>query len=414
MKKLLPLIAIIMVMVLLICSWGCTEKENKEYLEKKVITVDTDKALVITKTKEETLTAYANQKALWDFSSDLVKGSYASDDILLSPLSVYIALAMLCNGAGSTTKDGILQTLGLDEENANAYASYLLQLYTEESEVQLANSIWYRESFPPKDSFLQTNTKYYNAEIYKSSFDNQTVKDVNNWVKDNTNDLIDKIIDDIDQNTIMMLLNAISFMDKWNDPFEFTTKKNFNNYAGKEVSAEFLSRTLHSYRQTDNALAFSYAFENSRYSFVGVLPNEDIDSYIGNFDSEELEELLTSKVSGRAVCSLPVFSKKYEITLNDILSDMGMREAFGGNADFSDGWDVVRGTVQVDQVRHKSFIDVNKNGVKAAAVTIIEMKANSAYDEREPIYITLDRPFVYMLVDNDYNIPLFIGTVTNV
>jgi serpin B len=132
---------------------------------------------------------------------------------------------------------------------------------------------------------------------------------------------------------------------------------------------------------------------------------------VQNLTGEELQGLLDNKKYGEVECELPKFTYEYQINLNQILQDMGMDTAFGNGADFSKMADCAYGNLYIGDVVHKTYIEVDENGTKAAAITGVGMTTESVV---EKYYVRLDRPFVYMIVDNETELPIFIGTLMDV
>lgn len=368
--------------------------------------------------REVSLSSPQNRDALVNFGSEVLQNLYDSKNTLISPLSIYLALAMLANSAAGDTLTEMLSVMGLSIETLNEYCGHLYGLYVENDTnnevVKIANSIWYNKEntdFVPKTEFLDTNSLYYGAEIYNTVFDDNAVKDINNWVKENTNNMINKILDNLNPLTIMILINALVFEDKWCSEFYNTVSGDFTDFNGNITSADYLRKTLSNYYDNGNAKAFCYKFENARFGFLGILPNQDIGSYMANFDGEELISLLNNNIEADVNAKLPCFTYDYGSSLNNTLSDMGMPSIFN-DADFTAGWEAGGEDLYVSNVMHKTFIEVTKSGVRAAAVTAIIMEATSA-PTIPPITIALDRPFVYAIMDMTYQVPLFIGVTGN-
>ncbi|MFA6866254.1 MAG: serpin family protein [Clostridia bacterium] len=386
--------------------------------------VSKEKKIMSTENLNSNLLSEKNQNSLLGFSGEIINRNYKKDtNLLISPISIYLALAMLTNAANGETLTQMLTSLGCDQEEINTYCGYLYSLYAENPDnidvVGIANSIWYNENnlgYTPKDSFLDINSTYYGAEIYKADFTKKrTVTDINNWVDNKTNGNIDKIISSIDPMVIMYLINTLSFENQWDTYFSSTEKGNFTNFDGKNVNAKYIKDKLLTYYDSGKALAFSYPFKNRRFSFLGILPNGDINTYLSEFDGEELANLLKNQKGSNVTARVPCFSYKYDTSLNESLIGMGMSSMFN-NADFSNGWDVDVGEVKVADILHKTFIEVDKNGLKAAAATKVEMRCTSGelIGVSGNITINLDRPFMYAIMDMQYNVPLFIGVTGEV
>ena len=370
-----------------------------------------------------------------NFGVDLLKKCYENKkegvkNLLISPLSVSAALSMTANGADGETLGEMEKVLGngLSLDEMNEYmAYYISQLPDEEKEkIYLADSIWFKDDPTLKvyDEFLETNKKYYNAEIYKSAFEPDTiVKDVNSWVNRNTQGMIPTLItkENIKSNTMMMLINTLYFEAEWWSPYLSTTDGTFTDLDGNKLPIKKMDSMERQYFDLGNADAFKKPYKNGDYSFVGILPHEDVDfnEYISNLDGAALAEGLKECEDPDTVdlyVMIPKFKYNYSESLKDILSDLGMKTAFDENkADFSKINDLsVEDALPlyIDDVLHKTKIEVTEKGTKAAAATAVVMGAGAAAPiEKKKVYIYLDRPFVYMIVDKN-NVPLFIGAAT--
>lgn len=341
---------------------------------------------------------------------------------LISPLSIQLALAMTANGADGDTKTEMEAALagGGKLEDLNKYLyTYINQLPSaKDYRVNIANSIWFREGkehISVEQTFLQTNANYYNASIYEMPFNEETKNKINEWVKENTYDMIDSIIDNIDPDTMMYLINAVAFDAKWQEAYEkyAVYEGDFHTLEGATQSAELMSSEESIYVENENVTGFIKPYKDNKYSFVALLPRESgqaaFESCIQELTGEGLQKLLTNTKKGLIAATLPKFSYEYEIGMNDILKELGMEKAFdSGQADFSKLGQSSDGNLSIGSVLHKTYIEVDESGTKAAAVTKVEVDVESetAYD----YIVCLDRPFIYMIIDNETNLPIFVGT----
>ena len=350
---------------------------------------------------------------------DLFKGA-AQDaqsegkDLLISPLSVSQALAMTTNGAKGQTKEEMEKLLGdkLDIDALNKYYASYTNALKKTDELHLANSLWIKEGYVQvPDAFLQTTKDYYGADAFTAPFDDTTVTDVNNWVNLNTDEMIPELIDEMNPEWIMLLINALAFEADWATPYFVSDvhESTFHAYDG-DMQASMMSGTEHTYLQDDKATGFIKQYKDGRYSFAAILPNKDItvSDYISEMTGESLADLLNSQSHETVYTLLPKFKYDYSIKMNDMLKALGMKTAFiRGIADFT-GLNAL-GETFVDLVLHKTFIQVDELGTKAGAVTMVAMAGNGMM--REPKEVYLDRPFIYMILDNETNLPIFIGYV---
>ena len=412
-------IGLVIISLLLVCAMavnltGCTmEVQAKDLMEG------------ITPNNVNALDDLSAQNAdVTDFAIRLFKASNESGkNTLISPLSVLCALAMTANGAEEETLAQMEEVLGMTTEELNLYLySYMKNLpQGDKYKLSLANSIWFTEDerFTVNQDFLQTNADYYGADIYKAPFDKQTLKDINNWVKQNTDKMIPEILDDISGDAVMYLVNALAFEAEWSEIYEKNQVREgeFTKEDGSKQNVDFMYGTEGTYFEDENAIGFMKMYKGGKYAFVAMLPNEgvDVSEYIASLDGESLNALLANPQYGTVHTSIPKFETEYSVEMSEILKDMGMTEAFDMyNADFEGLGTSTGGNIYISRVLHKTFISVGEKGTKAGAATIVENKDGAAAEPTEPKEVYLDRPFVYMLVDCENNIPFFIGTMMDV
>ncbi|MBP3436244.1 MAG: serpin family protein [Clostridia bacterium] len=352
---------------------------------------------------------------------------------LISPLSIQLALAMAANGAGGETKAQLEALLGgdipLKQLNEYLYTYIKRLIASDESALKLANSIWLRndKALTVEKEFLASNAKYYDAQAYKAAFDDTTVKSINDWVSKNTDGMIDSILNDIPPYAMLYLLNAVSFEAPWDTPWkkEWVKDGQFTTYSGDERAVKTLDKKndYGYYYDDGKALGFSYSLQGDDgvwYDFVALLPNEgtDVYDYVAGLTAEEyLQAMSHFKKADRLITKLPTFKYEYEKNMNDILSDLGVRDMFDASkADLSKMGRYGDLGLVVNDVLHKTVIDVTPGGVKAAAVTSIMPGDGAPMPPANPkiVEIILDRPFVYMIVDRKTDLPVFMGVVTDI
>ena len=344
---------------------------------------------------------------------------------LISPLSILYALAMTANGADSETLAQMEQVLGMDAENLNSFMlAYMDQLPEGKAyKMSLANSIWFKDDprFEVKESFLQTNADYYDASIYKAAFDQGTLNDINAWVKKHTDGMIPEVLDEIPEDAIMYLVNALAFEAEWDEIYEKTQVwgGDFTTEDGTRQDVEMMHSQENAYLEDDLATGFIKYYKGRKYAFAALLPNAGVtvSEYVDSLTGEHLLEMLSDPEHVQTIVTLPKFETEYDIEMSAHLEAMGMPDAFDYRvADFSrmgtyTGEDV---NICIDRVIHKTFISVAEKGTKAGAATVVEMDTEGAMSVEDYREVVLDRPFVYMLIDCETNLPFFIGTMMNV
>lgn len=341
---------------------------------------------------------------------------------LISPLSVLSALSMTANGARGETRSQIEAVLGLDADTLNAYLyTYGQQLFqTESVQLNLANSIWLKDdpSLSVKSDFLQTNADYHGASMYKAPFDKTTLQDINAWVKNKTDGAIPALLEDLPEDAVMCLVNALVFQAQWDDPYTKNQVRTgvFTKEDGVTQNADFLYGSEGVYYQDDQAVGFMKPYKGGKYGFLALLPNEgvSISSYVSGLTGEKLTALLNEPHYTAVHTALPKFEANYSVEMSDILMAMGMSQAFHPfHADFGDLATYNGENLYIKQVQHQSFLSVSEKGTQGGAATAVLMAPrNAAPLETKEIY--LNRPFVYMLIDCENNIPFFIGTMMEI
>ena len=338
------------------------------------------------------------------------------ENLTFSPLSMVLCLALIANGAEGSTLSEIEALIGMPIEDFNKMAySFVNGLYSGKNcEVNIANSVWYYDGgyLKVRDEFLQTNADWYGADIFAAPFDESTVKDVNSWCDEKTDGMIDKVIDTIDDNTVMFLINALSFDAKWAELYEKSQKKDgvFNNYGGGTSNVQMLWSDEKYYIGGEGFRGFTKDYEGGKYSFVALLPDADRDVYefaAGISGAEWLSILASKQRQSVAVC-MPEFTNSSSLDLIDSMKALGVDDMFSdAGADFSSMATSDRGNLFVGIFKQESFIQVDMNGTKAAAITLGGMNDKATSVERYSVY--LDRPFVYAIVDNATGVPMFVG-----
>lgn len=350
-----------------------------------------------------------------------------SQNIMISPISVAMALHMTYNGADSGTKEAMakaLEVTGIDLDALNQKNQDLLQrLKTADPKVKLeiANSIWLREDMAFDQDFLKRNKDYYSAGAYNLDFGDSGAADIiNNWVEENTKGLIKDIVDPpIDPMAIMFLINAVYFQGTWTEQFDdqATFEDVFYLASGGQAKVPMMNQsgTYDYYEAPDfQAIRLPYGKEKRMAMYV-FLPDEN--SSLADFHKKlnyaNWENWLSRFEAKSGTIMLPRFSLEYEKSLKDALTELGMKIAFEpGSADFSrmvpaDNSD----DIYINDVKHKTFIEVDESGTEAAAVTSVEMRVTSM-----PLYdfnMKVDRPFFYVIHDSETGAVLFMGSVTD-
>ncbi len=329
---------------------------------------------------------------------------------------------MVANGSAGDTKTQMERVLGMEVSVLNEYLySYRKSLVNgEKYKLSLANGIWFRdsESFAVKEDFLEKNASYYNAGAYKAPFDASTVRDINSFVKENTDGMIKDIIDEIPAAAVMYLVNAFAFEAEWQNIYYKHQVRDgvFTTEAGEILGVDMMYSTEGTYIEDENATGFIKYYVDRKYAFAALLPREgmSVGAYIDTLTGSGVTEMLSSAEYATVQAAMPKFEFEFDTEMSETLHTLGMYDAFSPEtAEFSLMGSSTEGPLYISKVIHKTFISVGEKGTKAGAATLVEMYTGTAApDEIKTVY--LDRPFVFMIIDCENNIPIFIGTLADV
>ena len=355
-----------------------------------------------------------------NFSAEIFSHTAGENNSLVSPVSLLYALAMTANGADGRTLAEFEKLIDTDMNKLNSYlAAFTTNMpQSPKAKLDMANAIWFRDNgFTANEDFLDINRNYYGAGVYTAPFDDGTVKDINNFVKDATDGQIDKILDNIPKSTVMYLLNALSFDSEWEEKYkkEQIHDRTFTAYDGSTQTVKMMYSQENRYIEDENTTGFTKDYKGGNYRFVALLPDEntEIIDYVKALTGEKLTNLLNTQ-SCTVDVGIPQFESNYDAEMKDILTDMGLDSFFDpATADFSK-MGSAQYNLYVSSVIHKTTLTLDDNGTKAAAITLVSQDEGAAVLPEDLKTVILDRPFVYMIVESQTDIPVFIGTVMTI
>ena len=392
---------------------GCSGSSNVVDLMKDVKAAEIQTDTVLT---EEALLSST------DFAVRLLQESMADKkNLLISPLSLELALTMTANGASGNTLTQMEEVLGLSADQLNPYLhAYTKQFADEEhAALHLANSIWLKEDkkLTVNPDFLQTNADYFQAGVYKAPFDNSTVNAINDWTSGHTKEMIPTLLDKIPDEAVMYLVNALAFEADWEVPYieDQVDSGTFTREDGTTEEVEYLHSSESEYLKDEKASGFLKYYANGDYAFAALLPDEGIsvDDYIASLSGEHLQNLLTASELTTVEASIPKFESGSDTNMAETFQNMGMTDAFDyKRADFSNLGSYEGGYLCINRILHKTHISVTETGTKAGAASAVEMAVKMSMIPPEEIKtIRLDRPFLYMIIDCHTSTPVFLGVL---
>lgn len=400
---------ILLVPVICCGIFSCTKSNDDNPGVTKTITLPANGAAVV----------QANNIFGLKFLQAQLKEDAADNNKLISPLSIYLALSMVYNGADNTTKDSIaaaLQSMGISIDDINATCKAIIeQLPGEDSKVtmDIANSIWYKQrDIQPLPAFITATTNYFDAQVQPIT----TADAVNSWVNDKTKGKIKKVLESISPEDLMYLINAIYFKGSWQHKFKTEDTHNAPFYLqdGSTIPVPFMQQkdTFNiAFGSGCRAVEIPYGGGNSysMYLIDGYGSTQPVNELAANLNTTALSSFTTGMHKADVTLVMPKWESSYAIdNMRPVLAALGMDIAFTDVADFGKMYTATG--VQITKAIHKTYIKVDEEGTVAAAVTGIGMTATSMpVDE----IIKFDHPFMYIIAEKQTGAVLFTGILNN-
>lgn len=368
------------------------------------------------------------KKASFDFAAELFKKVCSKDigtgkNTMVSPTSVMQALALAANGADGETLAEFEKLLGgtlsIDDINRNTQSLITSIKNSEDVKFSTANSIWVREAenFSLIGDYQEKCARVLDAGSFVIPFDQSGADRVNSWVEKNTNGMIKKLIDSFTPEDMCVLANCMAFEGEWNKEYKdgnIDEKGKFVNASGKQEDCVMLTSYEDMYIKGDGVTGFMKDYKGGKYRFVALLPDKDssVKELAQSLTGEKLSELVNGvsrEYSVKAI--MPEFKFDYDAGIASQIRDMGLEQAFRDSADFSK---MSETKLFIGDIIHKTHIELDRKGTKAAAATGIIMRTNSIEAAKKEVTVKLDRPFMFAIVDANTNLPVFMGIVNSV
>ena len=357
----------------------------------------------------------SDRLALLSFCADLARQTLNDqENLVLSPVSALYALGMCASGAKQNTLAQLEAAFGLNIQTLNFYLhAYGRQLTAgTNGQVNLANSIWMNNAnrFTVPQDYLQALVSHYDAQAFYGAFDQAMCEAINAWISRNTDGMIPSMLDEIDRLAAIYLINTLSLKLEWSEPYMTPVQRPFYPASGEAQQCDMLYGEETCYLKDENTTGFMKPFENG-FAFVALLPDENvpISAYLASLTGEKLAGLLDHPNRECTVFTqLPEFETDSSFELIDPLEALGIRDLFiQGAANLSGmGSD----QLYVTRVLQKAHLKLDRNGTEAAAATVL-IEEDAAIPFDDIYYVQLNRPFIYMIVDQNAKLPLFIGVI---
>ncbi|HHX17782.1 MAG TPA: proteinase IV [Clostridium sp.] len=366
-----------------------------------------------------------NSKFAFDIFKEISKDE-EGENIFISPFCISTALSILYQGAGSDTKEEMTKVLGyesLEIAEVNKSYKYLLNYFnqlTEDVKLKNSNSIWINSLLGDniiKADFISTNQDVFNTLVESRDFSEEGIADeINNWISEATEGKIDKMLDKVPAEMLSYIISAVYFKGIWTEEFDAdrTDISRFYDEDGNTENVMMMAKEGElEYGEGDGYKAVKLPYGDGEMTMYCILPDENtpINDFIQNIDLLKWNEIKNSiSKNDDVLLKLPRFKIEYAKdnsgSLKESLKALGMKKAFEDDADLSGMSDI---SALVDDVLHKAVVEVNEKGTEAAGVVIIPIGPTSVL---RPTFIA-NRPFVFVIADEEYDTILFMGKVCN-
>lgn len=343
------------------------------------------------------------------FFKEVNRNVKPGENVVVSPYSAGVVLSMLAEGAEGETR--------VEFDNAlNGCLFKAEELGDEKVVVESANSVWVSDDFSVRNRYVDLLSNDFNAFITTQNFaDPATLKAINNWCAENTSGKITEIIDRLGPDMVMVLVNALYFNGPWEKAFDpaSTAEDVFKGRSGNQKVSMMSAKMKLNYAEYQGCQIVELPYAGGNYSMFVVLPPAGMDAEaVLPYVSESAFDAAMGMLVQRDVrLKMPKFKLETSLILNEVLQDMGIRDAFSSAADFK-GISAM-GPLRLDKVQQKCFIEVAEKGTEAAAVTSAQIRLTSVRPEGAPVEMKVDRPFFFFIADRNEMQILFAGKIVN-
>ena len=353
----------------------------------------------------------------WKFFKEVSKGE--QQDVFVSPLSVTYALGMLANGAVGDTQKEILEGLEFRSGKVEDINSLCHQLMIESpkldksTQLSMANAVVANKNKPLQPDFKNVVEKQYQALVTNQDFSSPaTLSFINQWASDHTQGMVPKILERINPDGVSYLLNALYFKGIWYRQFDkkHTKKEAFTKADGTKSQVQMMHQKERFFAaENDNYQTVVLPYGNGSYEMIVVLPREGkkLSDVLVAMNGKQWKDNLKGTRFAEVDLKLPRFTSAYTRELNDVLKLLGMNAMFDPSKANLTKMSAVSSFVSM--VLQKAKIEVDEEGSKAAAVTVVETLTTAAPPSK-PIMFHANRPFMYAIAEHSTGTIFFMGT----
>lgn len=415
--KIITIVEILLIIIVILFGvviWLKTSNQEKEN------TIANQNAVTSNEVAENTTTTQTVQNVdnnTFDFS--FLKMENEEKNMLYSPLSIKYALKMLQEGAGGNTLSQI-------EKVTNNVS--LTKYQNIGRNLSLANGLFIKDTFysKVKPEYSSLLASQYNAEIIQDKFEN--ANNINKWIDNKTLGIIKKMLEDNNvEGAEMILVNALAIDMEWKEQFSdnSTFGKPFYLKDETEIQATTMTKETSesntSYYKNEKITALTMdlkQYDNTKFEFVAIMPDKDLKQYVDNFSLDKMNEIdknlkSADKEKDGVIVNIPKFSFEYDLKLKEDLQNLGITDAFSRGLANLEKMTTSEEKLYVKDALHKANIDFTEKGVKAAAVTAFVMATGMALpvEEKHPVEININKPFMFLIRDKNTKEVWFTGTV---
>lgn len=359
-------------------------------------------------------------KSLNDYSFDLYNQMKSeNENLFISPLSTYNALLIAYEGAKSETRQEFESVLHIDNSdylsNFKDFSENLITWRDSSNYLNISNAIWIQKDFSVKENYKKIIKQKYSSDLKTVDFKQKisATNEINDWVTNKTNGLIENIIspEDINNDTRLVISNAINFIGKWSHKFDKNLTKLDDFYAMDKERSEidFMNKTEYLKYYENNEYQFiSKSYQGDDKSFCIILPKKryELTDLEKNFDNSKLVTIINNMHYSLVKLSIPKFKLETSYSLVESLKKLGLKKAFTKGADFSGI--TSRRPFLINKIDHKALIEIDEEKTEAASTTRITMMFGSTVVPK-PKIVKADHPFTFMIIDNKTKGIIFIG-----
>lgn len=346
----------------------------------------------------------------------------ADKNIVVSPLSIATALAVVYNGASGGTEKALGNLLclaGMNVEEINrAYDLFLSDIKKPDPKVDIsiANSVWTGKDRKFREDFIKKISVHYEANAKNIDFNSsEAVEQINRWVNEKTKGKISEIVDESIKDSILLIINAMYFKGIWREVFEegMTKEDAFYLTNGREKRVHLMFQEgRYNYLENEKFQAISLPYGHGRIGMYIFLPDKkaNMKDFYKLLNQKNWRDWMSHFKKRQGRIGLPRFREEYGADLNKVLSALGMQTAFSpGHANFER---IFRNeeNIFISRIKHKTYIEVNEKGTEAGASAAIEMLKEELPTEN-PFTMIINRPFFFVIRDNESGMPLFMGSI---